>query len=235
VKLTLVNFQVVVGNLVDQSADAIVYPAHQRLLPGGGLSWNIFQKAGPGLEEELSSSSQRFCAEGDAISSGAHGLKARNLIHAVVPRYDLFFAGQPVRLANAYLMSIIEAGICNAKSIVFPNLGVGPLGWNSFVEASWARKGILAGLNSSVSVSEVTICCATEEDASIVRNVFQRELTHGHEVFASCPSCTGEGTPITYGIPLYGIGSFGGYVSGGCCVTLESPVWVCTFCSHEWA
>jgi len=235
VKLTLIKFQVVVGNLVDQSADALVYPAHERLLPGGGLPWNIFQKAGPGLEEELSSTSPRFCAEGDAIATGAHGLRAMNLIHAVVPKYDLFFAGQPVKLANAYLMSIVEASFCNAKSIVFPNLGAGPLGWNVFTEASWARKGILAGLNSLVSVNEVTICCATEEDASIVRKVFRRELRDGHEVFAKCPSCNTEGTPISYGLPLYGIGSPGGFVSGGCCVSLDSPVWVCTFCGHEWA
>ena len=234
-KWTLIKFLVVVGKLVDQSADAIVYPAHERLLPGGGLSWSIFQKAGPQLEEELSSTSKRFCAEGDAIATGAHGLRAMNLIHAVVPKYDLFFARQQVKLANAYLMSIVEASICNAKSIVFPNLGAGPLGWNVFVEASWARKGILAGLNSSVSVTEVTICCDTEEDASIVRNVFRRELTDGHEVFARCPSCNAVGTPISYGLPLYGIGSPRGFVSGGCCVTLDSPVWVCTFCGHEWA
>lgn len=234
-KLTLTKFQVVVGELVDQSADAIVYPAHERLLPGGGLSWSIFQKAGPGLEEELSSTSNRFCAEGDAIATGAHGLRAINLIHTVVPKYDLLFAGQPVKLANAYLMSIVEASTCNAKSIVFPNLGAGPLGWNVFVEASWAKKGILAGLNSLVSVDEVTICCATEEEASTVRSVFERELRYGHEVFPNCPSCTAEGTPISYGLPLYGIGSPGGFVSGGCCVTLDSPVWVCTFCGHEWA
>lgn len=234
-KLTLIKFQVIVGNLVDQSADAIVYPAHEHLLPGGGLSWSIFQKAGPGLEEELSSNSQRFCAEGDAVATGAHGLRAINLIHAVVPKYDLFFAGQPVKLANSYMMSILEASICNAKSIVFPNLGAGPLGWNAFVEASWARKGILAGLNSLVSVDEVTICCATEEDASIVRSVFARELRYGHEVFPRCPFCNAMGTPISYGLPLYGIGSPGGFVSGGCCVTLDSPVWVCTFCGHEWA
>ena len=234
-KLTFIKFQVVVGNLVEQSADAIVYPAHERLLPGGGLSWSIFQKAGPGLEAEMSCTSPRFCAEGDAMATGAHGLAALTLIHAVVPKFDYLISGQPVKLANAYIMSLIEASTTNARSIVFPNLGAGPLGWNIYSEASWARKGILAGLNSLVTVDEVTICCASEEDASIVRSVFERELRYGHEVFPKCPSCNAMGTPITYGLPLYGIRSHGGFISGGCCVTLESPVWVCTFCGHEWA
>jgi O-acetyl-ADP-ribose deacetylase (regulator of RNase III) len=187
------------------------------------------------LEAELASISPRTCAEGDAVSTGAHGLRARQLIHAVVPKYDLFFGGQAAKLANAYTMSIIEASMTNSKSIVFPNLGTGMLAWNVLVEAAWARKGLLAGLNTLVSVEEVTICCASEEDAAIVRKVFRRELKKGHDVFSKCPACKTKGTPITYGLPLYGIGSPKGFVSGGCCVTLDSPIWICTFCGNEWA
>jgi hypothetical protein len=179
--------------------------------------------------------SPRSCEEGDALTTGAHDLSARHLIHAVVPKYDLLFGGQAAKLANAYLMSIIEASMTNSKSIVFPNLGTGMLAWNSLVEASWARKGIIAGLNSLTGVDQVTICCTDEAHANVVRKVFKKELQRGHDVFAKCLVCKSKGTPISYGLPIYGIGSRGGYVSGGCCVTLDSPNWVCSFCGNEWA
>ena len=232
---TLTKFHVVVGELADQTADAIVYPANEHLLPGGGLCWPIFKKAGQGLENELASMAPRFCATGDAVSTGAYNLKARALIHAVVPKYDLLFGGQAAKLANAYLMSILEANLSNARSVVFPNLGVGAFAWNILVEATWARKGLIAGLNSLSSIEDVIICCADEAQARVVRKVFKRELQRGHEVFSKCPVCKTKGTPISYGLPIYGIGSRGGYVSGGCCVTLDSPNWVCGFCGNEWA
>ena len=233
--MTSIKFNVVVGELADQSADSIVYPANENLQPGGGLSWPIFKKAGPGLEDELASMIPRSCDVGAAISTGAYNLKAQTLIHAVVPKYDLLFGGQAAKLANAYLMSILEANISNSRSIVFPNLGVGAFAWNILVEATWARKGIIAGLNSISCVESVTICCADEVQAKVVRKVFKRELQKGHEVFSKCPVCKCKGTPISYGLPIYGIGSRGGYVSGGCCVTVDSPNWVCGFCGNEWA
>lgn len=49
----MAKFNVIVGNIADQSADAIVNAANEFLAPGGGVCGAIFEKAGAGLLEEV--------------------------------------------------------------------------------------------------------------------------------------------------------------------------------------
>lgn len=86
----MTKFEIAIGNIDDLKADAIVNAANEKLEAGGGVCGAIFEKAGPGLEEEIAAEHEYGCETGDALTTEAYGLGAKHIIHAVAPRFDFF-------------------------------------------------------------------------------------------------------------------------------------------------
>ncbi len=115
--------ELVLGDITEQEADAIVNAANARLTGGGGVDGAIHRRGGPSILEEC----RRLggCPTGEARATGAGNLGARFVIHAVGPVYRDGKSGEPALLASAYENSLAVAAVLGARTVAFPSLSTG--------------------------------------------------------------------------------------------------------------
>lgn len=113
------------GDITEAITDAIVNAANSALMHGGGVAGAIARRGGPQIQAE--SSRIGFCAEGDAVVTGAGNLAARYVIHAVGPR------GQDPdgdrKLGSAVAAAFARAEELGLTSITLPAISSGIFGF----------------------------------------------------------------------------------------------------------
>lgn len=230
----MTTFEIAVGNIADIKSDAIVNAANEQLASGSGVCGAIFEKAGPGLAEEIRNEFEYGCETGDAVTTRAYGLCAKHVIHAVAP----IWSGMPddyLKLETAYLAIFREAQDWGIKSIAIPSLGTGVYGWNLEDATSIAKQGILRGLRDYPMLEKITFSCFTEEAAKIYEYFFHSELAYGLDFRPRCPKCGNPALPSTYGMPTEEDLSDPNFYSGGCIVGPGQANWACADCEIEFA
>ncbi|KAG7569917.1 Macro domain [Arabidopsis thaliana x Arabidopsis arenosa] len=117
---------------VDSSSDAIVTPANERMLGGGGADGAIHRAAGPQLRAACYEVPEVRpgvrCPTGEARITPGFNLPASRVIHAVGPIYDSDVNPQE-SLTNAYKNSLRVAKENNIKYIAFPAISCGIYGY----------------------------------------------------------------------------------------------------------
>lgn len=119
-------FEVLRGDITNETVDAIVNAANSRLAAGGGVDGAIHRAGGPQILAECKKIGG--CPTGYAAATTAGRLKANWVIHAVGPIY----AGLPQDaelLASAYRRSLALAVEKQAESIAFPSISTGVYGY----------------------------------------------------------------------------------------------------------
>lgn len=117
------------GDITDQTTDAIVNAANQRLAGGGGVDGAIHRRGGSSIMQDTDARYPHGCPTGSAVISIAGRLKARYVIHAVGPRWKGGGAGEAELLAGAYLRSLELAVEYSCTSIALPALSTGVYGY----------------------------------------------------------------------------------------------------------
>ena len=115
--------ELVQGDITQQEVDAIVNAANSGLAGGGGVDGAIHRAGGPSIMEECRPLGG--CPTGQAKATGAGNLKAKWVIHAVGPVYDMHGARAADLLASAYRSSLQVAVEKGCASIAFPSLSTG--------------------------------------------------------------------------------------------------------------
>jgi O-acetyl-ADP-ribose deacetylase len=117
------RIELVHGNIIHETTDAIVNAANTSLLGGGGVDGAIHRAGGPAILEEC----RRLggCPTGDARITTGGRLPARFVIHAVGPVYRDGRHGEPELLASAYRRSLEVAVEHALRSIAFPSISTG--------------------------------------------------------------------------------------------------------------
>ncbi|EFH57988.1 hypothetical protein ARALYDRAFT_483117 [Arabidopsis lyrata subsp. lyrata] len=117
---------------VDSSSDAIVTPANERMLGGGGADGAIHRAAGPQLRAACYEVPEVRpgvrCPTGEARVTPGFNLPASRVIHTVGPIYDSDVNPQE-SLTNAYKNSLRVAKENNIKYIAFPAISCGIYGY----------------------------------------------------------------------------------------------------------
>ena len=115
--------ELVRGNIVEQTTDAIVNAANTTLLGGGGVDGAIHRAGGPAILDEC----RRLggCATGDAKITSGGRLPARWVIHTVGPVYRDGRHGEAELLAGAYRRSLEVAAENGITSVAFPSISTG--------------------------------------------------------------------------------------------------------------
>ncbi|XWS65594.1 hypothetical protein CRYUN_Cryun05aG0127100 [Craigia yunnanensis] len=123
---------------VDGSSDAIVNPANERMLGGGGADGAIHKAAGPELVEACYKVPEVRpdvrCPTGEARITPGFKLPASHVIHTVGPIYDSD-KDPKASLTSAYKNSLIVAKENNIKYIAFTAISCGVYGY-PFEEAA---------------------------------------------------------------------------------------------------
>ncbi|TMW87070.1 hypothetical protein EJD97_020461 [Solanum chilense] len=117
---------------IDGSSDAIVNPANERMLGGGGADGAIHRAAGPELRDACYKVREVQpgirCPTGEARITPGFRLPASHVIHTVGPVYDAN-PNPKASLTNAYRNSLRVAKENNIQYIAFPAISCGVFGY----------------------------------------------------------------------------------------------------------
>lgn len=125
-RLGRIEVKLVQGDITEQETDAIVNAANNHLWMGAGVAGAIKKKGGVEIEREAMSKGP--ISVGEAMVTGAGGLKAKYVIHAAVMGQDLKTSEEHIR--NATLSSLRRAEELKIRSIAFPAFGTGVGGFS---------------------------------------------------------------------------------------------------------
>jgi O-acetyl-ADP-ribose deacetylase (regulator of RNase III) len=171
--VTLENTQValVEGDITELDVDAIVNAANEHLQLGSGVAGAIRRKGGPSIQEEC----DRIGGTpvGTAVMTGAGNLKAKQVIHAVGPRWGE--GDEDSKLAAAVRSSLALADRRGLKSIALPALSTGVFGFPLERAARVMLTEIHRYLQGGTKLERVVICLFGEEAFAD----FKRELRRG--------------------------------------------------------
>ena len=154
---------VVLGDITEQHADAIVNAANSSLLSGGGVDGAIHRKGGP----EILADCRRLRAShygkglkaGQAVATTAGYLPAQWVIHTVGPVYSVAEDRSDV-LASCYRESLKIADELGAAIVAFPAISTGIYRWPL---TSAAAIAVAAVREASTKVTEVRFVLFTPD------------------------------------------------------------------------
>ncbi len=119
------NIHIMLGDITDVEADAIVNAANSELILGGGVAGAVRRKAGPSVQAECDKIGS--IKLGEAAVTTAGNLKARYVIHAASMR----LGGDATHesLVNSIKNSFLRAKEKGVRSIAIPAVGAGVAGF----------------------------------------------------------------------------------------------------------
>ena len=174
-KIKNVKINVILGNILDFKADAIINPANPSLLGGGGLDGLIHKNAPEILEEckKIRNELGREAEIGEAFITSAGKLKFKYIIHAVGP---LFFGNENREyLSKTYINCIKIAKENNLKSISFPNISTGKNLFPKEIAAKEVKDKVLSYLqNNDLKIKVINFICFDEENYNLYLKEFSK-------------------------------------------------------------
>ena len=160
-----------VGDITEETTDAIVNAANSTLLGGGGVDGAIHAKAGPELLDECRAIRRTAYPNGlptgEAVITGAGRLPARYVIHTVGPVYGHNGERDAELLYSAYSSSIELAEKNNLASIAIPAISTGVYGYAKAEAALIAASAVADSLQQYPQIKCVNLVFYSRDDAEI--------------------------------------------------------------------
>ncbi|MBD3008852.1 MULTISPECIES: O-acetyl-ADP-ribose deacetylase [unclassified Streptomyces] len=128
----MTNITLALGDITEQSVDAVVNAANSSLLGGGGVDGAIHRRGGPDILDECrdlrASRYGKGLPAGEAVATTAGRLPARWVIHTVGPVFSAA-EDRSATLASCYRASLRVADELGARTVAFPAVSTGVYRW----------------------------------------------------------------------------------------------------------
>jgi len=162
---------ILVGDISQQSVDAIVNAANSSLMGGGGVDGAIHRAGGPQILAECKEiRSTRFpkgLPTGEVVITSGGKLPARYVIHTVGPIKGQAGDADAELLAACYRNSLTLAVEHDLRTIAFPSISTGVFGYPRHEAALVSSKAIASFLLQDVVLQEVRLVFFSSADAEI--------------------------------------------------------------------
>jgi O-acetyl-ADP-ribose deacetylase len=151
------TLELAMGDITQETTDAIVNAANSSLLGGGGVDGAIHRAAGPDLLAECRRVREQrgTLPPGQAVATSGANLKARYVIHTVGPVWQGGSVNEPQILESCYCNSMEEANLRSCLSVSFPSVSTGAFGYPVHAAAQIALRAIADLLHVPKSVKLV--------------------------------------------------------------------------------
>jgi O-acetyl-ADP-ribose deacetylase (regulator of RNase III) len=151
------TLELAMGDITDETTDAIVNAANSSLLGGGGVDGAIHQTAGPSLLAECKKIREQRgpLPPGQAVTTSGAKLNARYVIHTVGPVWQGGKVNEPQILESCYCNSMEQANLKVCASVSFPSISTGAFGYPVRPAAQIALRTIADLLHQPRSVKLV--------------------------------------------------------------------------------
>lgn len=160
------NLIVIQSDITKIGADAIVNPANETLLGGGGCDGVIHNVAGPSLLKECQT--LNGCKKGEAKITKGYNLPAKYIIHTVGPIYGQESGKESEILASCYINCFEIAKDNKIKTIAFPCISTGCY---RFPKDEAARIAIKVAKRYSNNFEKIIFVCFSELDYKIYQKL----------------------------------------------------------------
>jgi O-acetyl-ADP-ribose deacetylase len=161
------TLELLLGDITEESTDAIVNAANSGLLGGGGVDGAIHDAAGPALLADCKKIREQRgpLPAGQAVTTSGAKLKARYVIHTVGPVWQGGGRNEPQVLESCYCHAMEEANRHDCSSVSFPSISTGAFGYP--VDAA-----------AQIAIRTVVDLLQSPESVKLVRFVLFNEPTH---------------------------------------------------------
>jgi O-acetyl-ADP-ribose deacetylase (regulator of RNase III) len=152
------SISLVLGDITDFAAEAIVNAANPQLLCGAGVCGAIHNAAGSELAKACAEHVARHgpVETGSAAITPGFALLANYVIHAVGPVWHGGVADEPHLLASAYRVSVGLADSHALSSIAFPSISTGIFGYPVDLAAPVAIRSVADAIAEAQHVHTAT-------------------------------------------------------------------------------
>jgi len=165
------QLEILEGDITELEIDAVVNAANEKLKLGSGVAGAIRAKGGPSIQEECDRIGHT--AVGTAVMTGAGGLKAKQVIHAVGPMMGE--GDEDRKLASAVRAALALADRNGLRSIALPAISTGVFGFPMDRAARITLTEIHRYLQGGTKIERVVVVLY-DNDAF---QTFRRELRRG--------------------------------------------------------
>ena len=164
------RFSILVGDITQSDAEAIVNAANPTLLGGAGVDGAIHAAAGPELLAECRTLGG--CQRGEAKLTAGYRLRAKYVIHTPGPVWQGGDHGEAALLAACYRSCLLLAEAHGIRTLDFCSISTGVYGYPLPQAATVALRTIMGFLADHALPERVRMVCHTEQTAEVYRRTW---------------------------------------------------------------
>ena len=173
------RFSILVGDITQSDAEAIVNAADPSLLGGAGVDGAIHAAAGPELLAECRTLGG--CERGQAKLTAGYRLRAKYVIHTPGPVWQGGDHGEAALLASCYRSSLETAAARGIRTLDFCSISTGVYGYPLPLAATVALRTIMEFLAGRALPERVRMVCRSEQAAEVYRRTWNLWYAEGKD------------------------------------------------------